>query len=429
VGFCVAAGAAHAGGFQIYETSTTDAGVAVAGSAAGGRDAATAYYNPAAMTLLGRSEALAGLAIVVPDTHFSARGAFDAAGNPLAGNSTVRNDASALFFGYAVWAPSPDLRLGFAVNQPFGQASQYDDAWVGRYFATLSQLTTVNLSFVTGYRVSRWLSLGGGLDVQYARADQRTAIDFGSLCFGALGPATCAAGGLTPQGADGRLRLDGDSWAVGFNVGALFEVSQSTRIGVTYRSRMIHHLEGAADYTVPAAALPLTLGGQFQDTRFTSRLALPDMVSVGVAHQATTELLLLAGATWTHWSLLHSIDASFANPAQPGLSNILDWNDGYRFAIGGQYRLLPATVLRAGIAYEISPVPDRTRSVQIPGSDRLALALGATQALGWAELSGSYTLNLDRDASVQQSSAQAGSLGGSFDRTIHVVSLQLRARF
>src|SRR5262249_32196930 len=151
------------------------------GSAAAGRDAATAYYNPAAMTLLGRSEVLGGLAIVGPDTHFSASSAFDAAGNRITRNSTVRNDASALFFGYAVWAPLPDLRFGVAVNQPFGQASQYDDAWVGRYFATLAQLTTVNLSFVTGYRVAPWLSLGGGLDVQYARADQRVAIDFGSL--------------------------------------------------------------------------------------------------------------------------------------------------------------------------------------------------------------------------------------------------------
>ncbi len=427
---CLTGETARAGGFQIYEVSSDDAAVATAGSAAVGRDAASAYYNPAAMTVLGRSQALAGFAAVVPDTRFRASGGFDAAGSPLAGNSDVRNQASPLFFGYAVWAPRPDLRFGFAITQPFGQASRYDDGWVGRYFATMAQLTTVNLGVVAGWRATRWLSLGGGIDVQYARADQRVAIDFGSLCFGALGPATCAAGGLLPQGADGRLRLEGDSWAVGFNLGMLVEFSERTRVGVTYRSRMVHHLDGPADYTVPASAAPLTLSGQFQDTRFSSRLITPDIVTVGVAHQATAELLLLLGGfTWTHWSMLNSLDASFANPAQPGISTSLDWDDGYRFALGAEYRIRPATVVRAGVAYEISPVPDRTRTVQIPGSDRLALAIGASHDLGWAQVGGSYTLNVDHDAPIQQSAAQAGSLAGSFERTIHVVSLQLRARF
>jgi long-chain fatty acid transport protein len=106
------------------------------------------------------------------------------------------------------------------------------------------------------------LSFGAGFNVQYLDAKLTNAIDFGSLCPGTLGPSPCVPRGLLPQQADGRIRLEGDSIGVGYNLGILYVPDPDTRMGVSYRSRIHHNIAGDADYTVPFAALPLTPGGR-----------------------------------------------------------------------------------------------------------------------------------------------------------------------
>src|SRR6185503_13288707 len=117
----------------------------------------------------------------------------------------------------------------------------------GRYSALLSDLKTFNFSPTIAVRLFDGLSIGAGPDIQYAKAELSNMLDLGSICAlnaPRLGqpPSICPALGLPPQSVDGFIRIKGDSWAVGGNVGILWEISSRTRLGLTYRSRIDHTL-------------------------------------------------------------------------------------------------------------------------------------------------------------------------------------------
>lgn len=82
----VAAGA----GLSIAEQSTTGLGNAFAGGAAAAEDASTIYYNPAGLSLLAGSEAIAGLHVLLPSARFNNSGSTHLSGQPLTGGEGGR---------------------------------------------------------------------------------------------------------------------------------------------------------------------------------------------------------------------------------------------------------------------------------------------------------------------------------------------------
>ena len=120
--------------------------------------------------------------------------------------------------------PERDFWLGLALTSPWGLGVQYDDDWFGRYDSIETRLTTVNLSPALAYRITEWLSIGGGLNIEYADAKLTNAL-----------PDTLAPGGPSPA-TDGQAKFTGDDVALGFNVGVLLKPWSRTRIGLHYRS-------------------------------------------------------------------------------------------------------------------------------------------------------------------------------------------------
>ena len=54
-----------------------------------------------------------------------------------------------------------------------------------------------------------------------------------------------------------------------------------------------------------------------------------------------------------------------------------DWDDVWFFALGATWKPNAQWTVRAGAAFDQSPIPDSTRSPRIPGEDRTWIALGA----------------------------------------------------
>ena len=74
-----------------------------------------------------------------------------------------------------------------------------------------------------GYRVNNWLSLGAGFSVIWAELDQKSAVNNNAV------PGQAGT-------ADGRLKIEDNDTAFGFNLGILLTPRTGTRIGLTYRS-------------------------------------------------------------------------------------------------------------------------------------------------------------------------------------------------
>lgn len=427
-------GPAQGAGIAIMEQGVGELGRAFSGASTHTGDASAVFFNPGALGRLhGGSLSLAGY-VVVPSTEFhdgGSRLAPPLGGAPLSGGNGGDAGVTTLIPNvYAAHELTDQFVLGLGINAPFGVHSRYEPGWQGRYQALDSEIRSLNVNPSLALRLNEQLSLGLGLDLQFLDAKLTNAIDFGSLCLGMLGPAACAPRGLLPQRADGHLRLTGDSVGMGYNLGILYAPSADTRLGAAYRSRIEHQLAGDADFTVPAAALPLTAGGRFTDTRLHSEITLPDTVSFGLYHRFHPRWAVTAEALWTHWSLIKSLDIRFSSP-QPASVQPQDWRDTWRAALGLEYGFAPDLSFRLGVAYDQTPIPDaRRRSPRIPDSDRVWLAAGLSfRPAPHLTLHGGYAHLFFQEAPIQSLGATGDLLAGHYSSAIDIVGLQFDWRF
>jgi long-chain fatty acid transport protein len=413
-------GVVHAGGFALAEMSASSLGTAHAGGAAVADDAATVYYNPAGLTRMRGS-------------HFSAVGsATSAIGTPATGGTG--GDAGGLEFVPAMFYATdlaPNLRAGFGVTVPFGLTTEYDDGWVGRYQAVKSAVKTVNLNPVLAWRVNENLSIGGGVSAQYIDVKLTRAIDFGSVCVGTLGAANCAPSGTLPQRKDGKVTVKGDDWAYGFNLGVLYEFNPAARLGATYRSSISHNLSGTARYDIPAG-LPAVLAASptFTNTGVTADLDLPDMASVSAAFDIDPKWTALADVTWMNWSKFKELRINFDNTA-PDSVTPEEWRNTMRYSVGAIYRHDDQWKLRAGVAYDRTPVRPEFRTARIPDNNRIWLGVGAQYKLSAnSALDVGYVHMFVSDPSIRKAEPPVGGTQiGSYDVNVNIVSVQYSYQF
>jgi long-chain fatty acid transport protein len=362
---------AAAAGFYLSQQSIQGAGRGFAGGAALGRDASTAYTNPAALTRLETAEAVAGVSVISPHAGFSNRSS--TAASPGTAGAAVGYGGGGLSNSYdptpipnfhvAVPVPGDRVWLGLAITSPFGIGVKFPKGWFGRYDAIRGDLRTIDVAPTVAVKISEHLSIGGGVDVQYADASQTAAI-----------PDPFAPGGPTVA-TDGRSRLEGEDWSTGFNVGVLFTFSPDTRVGVHYRSGITHELEG--ENTVTGLTGPLAANnGRFSGT---TDLDLPDIVAVAAAHDLAPDLTVSGEFQWFRWSRFEEIRAEFDNGGSD-LAIPQNYRNSIALSVGADYAWNERLTTRAGFRYETSPVRDRFRTASVPDNDNYSLGLGVTYA-------------------------------------------------
>lgn len=414
---------AFASGFALVEQSVPNLGNAASGGAAGIDDASTIFFNPAGLTRLeGNSFVNAGY-LILPTTKFRNQGSTVVTGAPLLGGDG--GDAGPTLFVpnfYGAWSLSDRVKVGIGVNPPFGLATEYNGDWVGRYQAIDSELITININPTVAARLTDNFSVGVGLNVQYASAELSNAIDFG-LIGGALL-------GTQPQQLDGFSEVEGDDWSLGYNAGVLYEPTERTRIGLAYRSAITHTLRGDADFTVPAAAAPLTAGGQFTDTDASAELKLPDSLSFSVYQELTPQWSIVGDITWTNWSRFQELRIEFDNPEQEDEVQPQNWEDIVRIGLGINYKPNDVWTLRAGAAYDPSPIDDQFVTPRIPDSDRFWVSLGAGyRPSDNISLDVVYAHLFFDDREISQSDPVAGNLIGNYESHVDIVGVQLNWQF
>jgi long-chain fatty acid transport protein len=378
------------------------------------------------------NQATTGISLIVPEARFTNSGSTTPFGTALTGSYGGDAGQDALVpHVYAMWEVNPDLRLGLAITSPYGLVTGYDDTWVGRYHAITSKLATINIQPTIAYRINEQLAVGAGIQAQYIKATLTNALDFGTICLGSLPAATCGALGLSPQGADGHIRLTGEDWGVGFSLGAMFEPIKSTRIGLGFRSAVDHTLSGDADFTVPTSATALTSTGRFRDTTVSGDVTTPESLSLSLVHDLNAQWSLQADVTWTNWSRFKELRFRFGNSPQPESVTPENWKDSYFYSVGATYRYNDAWTLRFGIAYDETPVPsDVFRTARLPDNDRLWLAVGASWAVTpGVRLDAGYAhIFLDK-SSIQNVGLTSHVQRGSYKNNIDILGIGVTVRF
>jgi long-chain fatty acid transport protein len=408
-------------GFQIRENSASALGNAFAGAAASSEDPSIIANNPAGMIGLSGNQVSGDIGIIIPSAVFSGMG-LTAARQPISGgNGGDALGAQPVPAAYGFYDASPDLKFGLALTAPFGLQTQYQSDWVGRYQAIRSDIATININPNIAYRVSDWLSVGGGPAIQHAGAEFTNAINSTTVVH--LASPSLPAGLTLP---DGLAKVTGDSWSVGYTVGALVEISPGTRLGASYRSQVSHRIEGTAAFTVPA---PLAASPQFQNTPARADLKTPDVVSLAASHELSPDITLLAEVQWTNWSVVKNLQIE--RPDGSILSSQPEqWHGTWFGSIGATWRPDPNWTFRGGLAFDPTPVRDQFRTARLPDSDRYWLAFGL--GYSWTQdlrFDAAYVHIFSPSPSINEVSQTGDLLVGQYSNHVDIVSLSATLRF
>ena len=243
-----------------------------------------------------------------------------------------------------------------------------------------------------------------------------------------IGPASALTG--DPVGD-----VHGDDVSAGFNIGALYQFNDNLRIGVDYRSRINHEINGSQTVFVPgllALASPSTaalLGAQ--NTGVRTKVTLPDSVTFGV---------YLADRPAMGGDGRCAMDRVVADPGDqhhpeqsllPGSTLQENWHDTWFASVGANYRVTDKLTLQGGFAFDESPVTDANRTTRLADGNRYELAVGVQYAvLPNVTLQAAYLHGFVGDVSINNAaSATSGVIRGHYNNSIDTWSLGAAVRF
>jgi long-chain fatty acid transport protein len=432
---------ADPGGFALRQSPYFQ-GTSMAGVAAGGGSISSMFWNPATMTQAGRGLTIEGDGTLdIPRANITPLFATSPTGVNLTGlgsSGDIFDKATLIPSFYAAYGLNDSLSFGLGFNSPFGLKTQPNPLWSGMFYAEESNIKAINITPTAAWKVNNWLSLGAAAQIQYFKVRLDSAFP-GS---GTTGPFPF----LAPLGPD-ELSLRGDSWAVGYTLGATITPTAWTTIGVGYRSGLDQKTSGnifRPTFVAPVVVPPLGLvpvGFPAVTEGFNATVPLPGSVTASVRQKITNSLTLLGTVEWTNWSRLNTVP--IATPSLgfiPGIPTQLSfgWRDGWMYSAGLEYMCSRYLALRTGIGWEQSPITDQTRSPRLPDNGRLWLSGGATYK--WNEqfsVDFAYTHIFVQDAPINISPGSGnpvfdpglGTFIGTSSGAVDVVSLGLRYHF
>ena len=390
--------AAQAAGFALIEQSASGMGNAFAGGGAIAEDASTIFFNPAGMTYIEGTQLVGAIHLIKPTVDFNG----SISGTGKAGGDG--GDAGDLSFApnfYYKRDLTNTVKFGLGINAPFGLKTEYDATWMGRFQAIKSEVKTININPAIAFKLNDQLSVGAGISAMWAKAELTRAFN--------LGPS-----------AETTVKIKGDDWGFGFNLGAIYQATADTRLSVAYRSKVNQHLEG--DSTSPLIAA--------LNTNVTAAITLPETFSASAFSKLNDTWDLMGDVTWTRWSQFKELRVDFAN-AVPDSVTQENWSNTLRYSIGANYHYSEDIKLRAGLAYDEEAISDQFRTARIPGNDRKWVSLGANWKVSpSSSIDVGYAHLFISDASINKNEgAGNGTLTGTYDGSVDILSAQYTHNF
>ncbi|OBT15867.1 long-chain fatty acid transporter [Vibrio sp. UCD-FRSSP16_10] len=334
---------AHAAGFQLNAQSATGIGRAFAGDAVIADNASSMARNPATMALFDKTSLSLGFETIITDISVSnAQYTGAPVGNPdyddVGGTSVAPNI-------HLIVPVNDKFAWGINAYSNFGTSTDFSDSPVysNSAFGGETDIKSMNIGLSGSYRLNEQWSFGAGLDVIYGQGTFRR------------GGSELGLG--TVQTVDVE---DADGWAVGFNVGTVYELDKNNRWGLSYRYTPDISVEDDKNQKID--------------------LPLPDMAEFsGYHHIKDTDFAVHYSVQWIGWSAFDEIDFENLNAGyiKGDYNKQYQWQDGFHFAIGGTWYVTEKVELRTGYMYDTS-AQDELTSISVPDSDRNWFSAGAS---------------------------------------------------
>jgi long-chain fatty acid transport protein len=335
------------------------------------------------------------------------------------------NNPSTPLFVYAGFKIYDNLSAGVSVNNPYGSAMNWGINWKGASLIQDIALKSFSIQPTLAYRITDRLSVGGGLmmmfgDFSLSRALVSSA-DLAAIANNvpALKPLADKYKDITPISAT----LSGNSnIKLGFNAGAMFDITDRLTVGVSYRSKVEMKVpEGVAvvSYANETELKPI-LGSNVPPLdagTFEAALPLPSNLNAGISYKASERLLLAGEVQFVGWGAYKELNVQFSQAVLNGYSIKAEKNyhNTRIYRIGGQYTATERLDLRLGFYLDETPVEDNFLNPETPSM----MKLGSTVGLSFrpvdkfsVDLSFAYVTGFGRDGSYPLG---AGTFGGHYN--------------
>lgn len=315
-------------------------------------DAASVFYNPGMLSDMNHFQVYASGLVLIPHIQY-------------ADNNTgiLAQTQNKTYYPFNIYAGGPvtkdgRLGVGIGVYTPFGSGTKWDDDWTGRYVIQEIKLQSIFVQPTVSYRLNDYVSIGGGFVYAFGNVDLRKAVPI-------QGEGT----------TDGEAQLKGNAHGIGYNLGVHLRPTDNFQFGLTYRSKVDMKVnDGTATFT----DIPTSVAGNFTNTKFTSKLPLPHVLSVGFGYRFFKHLTLTADFDLVGWKAYDTLRFDYAqtSAAVQNTRAARQYRNQMSFRLGANYKINDAVSIMAGTAYDPSPARDQFVSPDLPDANRYIITGG-----------------------------------------------------
>lgn len=360
-----------------------------------------AYWNPAGLAQLGRSEINVMSVAVSPRPEFNPQvtvGGYDVGFK----NGVVRYPDDKTTFspnvsGFFRLPSREDMTFGIALFVPYYLDGKWDlfepiyedivEPYPGIDHKLTLDVIDIHPSLAKSFMDDK-LMLGIGMSILSGEIDYQKPI---------LSPTSL------PRPHE-NVAIDavfhGEGWGYGANAGVIYKLSDKLQLGISGKTATTIKFDGDANFNLFTIsnyelwATSMDEATSSEDSAMvnfifspsvtrswkknaTADLKLPADLGVGFAYEISEKLTLALDFSYTFWSRLDSIVVELnevtegtpppvSDPSDTMLVIRTKWDNILRLSLGGQYQLYDPFALRFGFYYEPSPIPDETLTPLIP---------------------------------------------------------------
>lgn len=317
---------------------------------------------------------------------------------PSSGTLNERSDTDSmgtfgtLTIGAVTGLGSPRLRLGLLMTLPAfgvdGSSTRFSDERERLFSNALayelidSRVRRLDIEAGVAYRVLDMLSIGVGMTLQ---------------------PKATTINGVYLENATDQSQVDinlsqSTGFSAGFTAGALLEVQDWMRLGLSFRQGLGFDIDGANTIQIRGLSEEDVDEYPIQQQLAWRPQSSPTMVTAGAATDLgkSTVLFDMRYTVWSTYRDSQGDDAGFENTFSPRL--------------GLEYRYSDATTARVGLGFDPTPVPDQVGRTNYVDNDRGAISIGASHNFEVRERSLSLSWFLQGQLLLERQTSKASAV-------------------
>lgn len=351
---------AEAAGFLIMNHGARSTGRANA-FVATADDPSAIYHNPAGITQIKGYSLYVGANLVAPQSRF----------RRLDGSDRVKTDTGVIPspHGYLTAQLNELVTFGLGVNPPYGLTVEWPSDSPGRDLVREQELRTWFITPVVAVDFStlgvEGLSLAAGADIVPASVFLDRDLLFGDTV--------------------GQVQLSGSDVGLGGRFGMHYrpEFLPALSFGAMFRLPVSFNFDGQADFDIEDPVFRQSLP---PDGDGGAELTVPYTLNLGLAYTFDFDLQLEANVNFVGWSAYDELPIRLPDGTQEISRRNYEDRTVYRFGV----EYAPGTwAVRAGYAFDPTPVPDNRLDFTLPDADRNIVSAG----VGW-ELNQQFYVDL-----------------------------------